>query len=333
MVGQSFARPVTFTVNNTLGSPISGTAVSFSVSSGGATLSASSGTTNAQGQVSTSVTAGPNAGSIVITATAGTVSGTATLTSTAAPPPPAITPSSFANAASGAVGLVQCGLSTVTGNGIASAVTGIILANRDVGPLPYTLGGFSMTIDGLSAPIQSISNQNGVQQVNFQTPCAAPVGSATVVIQAGGVTTTITGVQVNQAQPGIFYYLGTNGKQYGAVISAADGSYVYPSTADYEVRGGTYYLVVTGLGQATPTLVTNDTGLGQNVTAPMVVGVSNAGVPVTSTQYAPDLVGVYIVTFQIPMTNATGADQNLAVAISINGQLVFGNGVLLAGVQ
>jgi uncharacterized protein (TIGR03437 family) len=337
-VGQAFAQPVVFTVLDTNNNPVSGATVSLTVTpSGSASILTPNGVvTNAQGQVSVSVTAGSTAQTITITGATASVSGSATLT--ASPLPPSITPSSFANAASGAVGLVPCGLSTVIGSGVAPNVTGVISGINPVGPLSYTLGGFSMTVNGIPAPIQAISNQNGVQQVNFQTPCEVAPGSATVVLTVNGVTTTITGVQINQVEPGIFYYTGSNGKPYGVVISAADGSYVTPS--NYAVRGGKYFLLVTGLGQATPTLVSNNTGQDQTVNLNTVVGVSNAGVAVISAEYSPGLVGVYAVEFQIPTTTATGApwptgpDQPLAIyAILPNGQQVFGNGTFLPGIQ
>jgi uncharacterized protein (TIGR03437 family) len=338
-VGQSFTQPVVFTVLDTNNNPVSGTTLSLAVTpSGSATIATPTGIiTNAQGQVSVNVTAGSTAQSITITATTGSVIGSATLTAT--PVPPSITPSSFASAASGAVGLVPCGLSTVIGTGVAPTITGVVSGINPVGPLSYSLAGFSMSVNGIPAPIQAVSNVNGVQQVNFQTPCEVAPGSATVVLTVNGVTTTITGVQINQVEPGIFYYTGSNGKPYGVVISATDGSYV--TANNYAKRGGNYFLIVTGLGQANPTLVSNNTGDNQSVVLPVVVGVSNAGVPVLSAEYSPGLVGVYAVEFTIPTTTSTGApwptgpDQPLAIYATLpNGQQVFASGsTLLAGIQ
>ena len=84
----------------------------------------------------------------------------------------------------------------------------------------------SMTVNLISVPISAVSNENGVQQINFQTPCEVQPGPATVVITINGVPTTIPNVQVLASQPGIFTFAGPNGIQYGAVIRAADGTYV-----------------------------------------------------------------------------------------------------------
>jgi uncharacterized protein (TIGR03437 family) len=326
-VTQAFTTPLTFMVvdKSTPPNPVPGVVVSFSVTTGTANVNPLSATSNAQGQVITSVTAGATPGSIVITASTTTgSSASASLTSIPASLP--ITSASFTNAASGAGGLVPCGLGTLVGNGIAANVQGVIAGNpTGIGPLPYTLSGFSMTLDGVPVPLYSISNQNGLQQVNFQTPCEATVGSpATAVITINGGTTTVQGIQMLQAQPGIFTYAGPNNLLYGAVISATTGQYVTPSTPAHV--GQNYYLVATGLGQVNPPTATNSAGIaGQNVDVQVVVGVSNAGVPVLSAQYAIDQIGAYVIEFTIPAGSPTGANQPLALAVIVNGASIFDN--------
>ena len=196
------------------------------------------------------------------------------------PTPPSITAISFVNAATvnslnAQVGLVPCGLASVTGAGLAASISGVISGNPlGLGPLPYTLGGVSMTLNNVSVPLLSVSNTNNVQQVNFQTPCELSPGTATAVITVNGTATTITGIQVLAVQPGIINYAGPNGKPYGFVIRALDGSYVTPSA--FAHRGETYYLVVTGLGQTTPPITTNAAGTGSQV-LPLVGGNCRCG--------------------------------------------------------
>jgi uncharacterized protein (TIGR03437 family) len=181
----------------------------------------------------------------------------------------------------------------------------------------------------IQAPIQSVSNVSGAQQVNFQVPCelTAP-GTATVVVTANGASTTVNSLPILPAQPGIF----TAGGTYGVVTSAANGSSV--STTNFAFRGQTYYVWVTGLGQASPAISTDSVGVAnQNVLAQIVVGVGNQGVIVTSAQYLQDDTGVYLIGFQIPQNYPTGPNQNLVVEAIVNGQPVYSQTVLLGGVQ
>jgi uncharacterized protein (TIGR03437 family) len=332
VAGTAFANPLTFVVTGNSG-PVAGILVTFVVASGSATVNPTTATSNAQGVISTTVTAGTVPGPVVVTANGAGFTTAASLTVQA--PGPSITSASFYNAASFQPGLVPCGLATVIGTGIAPNVTGVLSGSSGFGPLPYTLGGVSITINLEPVPLYSISNENGSQQATFQTPCDISPGTALVVVTVNnGTPTTITGVPVYAAQPGIFTYAGPNNIQYGAVISALNGSYVTPS--NLAVPGQTYYLVATGLGQTNPPTTTNSAGIaGENVDAQIVVGVNNNGVPVVSAQYLAGSIGVYIVGFQIPANASPGTNIPLALAAIINngGQVVYGNPVFLPGIQ
>jgi uncharacterized protein (TIGR03437 family) len=329
VINQSFSQPLVFAATDNSGKAVQGVLVNFSVTTGAATLSAASATTDSSGKVQVSVTAGGTPGTVVVSAAYANLTATASLTVT--PPAPLITPNSFTNAASYKTGLVACGLANGTGPGIAPTITGVIPGNPlGFGPLPYTIATTSLTVNGVKAPLYSLSNVNGVQQVTFQTPCETPTDSVTVAITVNGVTTTVPGVQVFAAQPGILTYAGSNGRAYGAVISGVDGNYV--TTTNPVRRGQTYYLVATGLGQTTPPAVTNAAGSGQSIpTSALVIGINNVGVPVVSAQYVA--IGVYYVGFQIPASAATtGTDVPLALLQMVGGQSIYdGQGAFLPG--
>ena len=308
-------------------------AISITPTSGtvGAGIAPSSLTVNVN---PTGLTAGTYTGAITVTGGGG--SQTINVSLTVRPPGAVLTASSFLNAAftpgsGGLPGLVPCGLATVTGLGLASNLQGLVSGVSSFGPLPYTLNGVSITVSGIPAPIESVANQNGVQSVNFQTPCEVQPGSATVVVQVGSDSTTVSGVTIFAAQPGVFNYQGPSGKAYAAVTRAADGSYVTPS--NFARRGETYYVMVTGLGQVTPPALTNSAGAGQSVVLPVIVGVNYAPVPVVSAQYLSGSIGAYMVGFQIPINTASGPDQPLAIALVVNGQVVSINQTLLAGIN
>jgi uncharacterized protein (TIGR03437 family) len=342
--GQAFLQPVAFQVKDNNGNGIPGIVVTFNVTGPG-TVNPGSATTDTTGRAQTTVTATATPGTIVITATAVGFSTTATLTSKL--PGPNVNNLSFTSAASaGLIGLVPCGLGTVTGNGIAPGISGVYSGVSAFGPLPYFLQGFSMTVQAiggvpLQAPIESVSNQGGSQQANYQTPCELPPGLATVVVTSNGSSTTVTNVPVLAAQPGVFtFQFNPAGKVYGAVIRGADGSYLGPTNFARRCAAvgpctETYYVVLTGLGQTTPLASTDSAGIpNQNVNLSVVVGINNAGVPVVSAQYAPGQIGVYIVGFQIPANVTPGPDQRLDVEVIVNGQPVFNNqSIFIPGVQ
>ena len=330
-VNQGFANPLVVSVVDNNHNPISGLAVTFTVTSGSATLNPTSTDTGANGQAQTSATAGSSAGAVTVTASI-TGGFTATFNLTVVPAGPTVSAASFVNAASSVAGLVPCGLGTVTGPGLATAVSGIAPGVSPFGPLPYTVAGLSMTINAIPTPIQAVANENGVQQVNFQTPCeTAGSTSATVVISVNNTNTTVTGVPVFAAQPGIFTYAGPNNLPYGAVFG--NGNYVTPN--NLAQRGQTYYVVVTGLGQTNPAMITNSPGsASENVAASLIVGVNNNGVPVVSAYAYPDQIGVYLVGFQIPLTTPTSSSAvPLSVAAVVNGTVMYSNSVFLAGIM
>jgi uncharacterized protein (TIGR03437 family) len=330
-VGQTFPLPVVVLVHDAQNHPVQGALVTFSATGG--SVSPGSATTDAQGHAQTSVTAGSTAGNIVVTATASSFSVTATLLSHAVGP--TLTAASFTNAASGAAGLTPCGFVTVTGTGVAPGVQGVVAADSFFGAYPHSLAGLSITVNNFPAPIQAVANDQFGQRANFQAPCEITGDTATVVVTVNGATSTITGVKLFSAQPGIFTYTGSNNKVYGGVIREADGTYV--TAANPARQGEKLYVVVTGLGQTTPTLVTNSVGTGtQNVSLPTLVFLGDRAIPGLSARYLFGWVGAYLVEFQLPKDAPTGPDQQLLVVeTSVDGNDFLGvsNTVLLPAVS
>jgi uncharacterized protein (TIGR03437 family) len=329
-VGASFPQSLTVQINDSSNNPISGATVNFAVTAGNASVNPSSATTDSQGRAATVVTTTQNPGSIIVTASYSSVSTTFSLT--AVPQGPVVSALNFQNSASFQTGIVPCGLATATGSGLAPGITGTISGASFLGPLQDTLNGLSLSVNVTPAPIYQLSNTNGKQQVTFQTPCeVAPSSNGTVVIQINGATTTVPGVTILQVQPGIFYATGTNGTNYGEVIDS-NGNYV--TALNPAKRGGNYYLIATGLGQTTPPTATNSLGVsGQSVALPVIVGVSNLGVPVFQQTYQPGAVGIYVIGFTIPLTNPSGVDQPLVLGVISNGQTIFSNTVYINSVQ
>lgn len=322
LVNTAFANPLVVQVTVASGSNANQT-VQFSVS-GPATLSGSSALTGADGRAQVSVTAGATTGAVTVTATVGTFSTTFSLT--VAPPGPQITATSFSNGADFQVGsLSPCSIATVIGPGLAPGLNGYILSNPlGVGYLNYTVATDTVTVGGAQAPIYNVANINGQQQVTFQVPCTVTPGSSVPIIVGVGAGSATVNVAIKPASPGVFLSANTiNVNGFGALPIAAiekrDGTFVSPSNPARV--GETVFAFVNGLGPTTPAVATNSvpgfavpsTAVGQ-----VIVGIQNAGVPVTLAQLTQDMIGVFMVGFQIPANTAAG-------------NLVFSIGVIPAG--
>jgi uncharacterized protein (TIGR03437 family) len=144
------------------------------------------------------------------------------------------------NAASFAAGLPSpLGLASMFVHGLSlpASLTASTL------PWPTQLGGASISVGGLPAPILSISNVNGGQQINFQVPAGAPAdGTLAEVDLSFQGTTTIA--QPARVAPGIFAL--PDGS--GAIQHSSDYSLVTP--ANPAQPGETVIVYLTGLHQA-----------------------------------------------------------------------------------
>ena len=100
-------------------------------------------------------------------------------------------------------------------------------------------------------------------------------------------------------------------------------------------RGDILRLFATGLGAVNPGTDTNRAGVsGQTTAASAIVGVNNDGVKVVTSAYAPGMIGVYVIDFEVPADTTTGSFRPLAVALDGGGgTLVYGQGSSIAAIQ
>jgi uncharacterized protein (TIGR03437 family) len=333
VVNTPFANPLAVVVTSSTGAVVPGITVSFSTTGG--LLSATSVTTGSNGQAQVTLTAGNNAGTYTVTASVAGLN-PVTFTLTVTPPGPTFTANSFVNAADLKVGsLSPCSLATINAASIAPGIQGMVTANMfGLGGLPTTLQGDSVTIGGTPAPILSVGTSNNQQQLTFQVPCGTPTGSNAVAVTVNGGGSGSTTVNVLPVSPGVFQ-TGTiltlsSGATYPmGVFVRPDGSYV--TQANAARKGETITAYVTGLGAASPSVNTNTLPLPTAIsTANLnpVVGVANAGVQVVSAQLSPDLVGVYLVTFQLPASAPSG-NQVFSVGVASGGQTYYSAGAAI----
>jgi uncharacterized protein (TIGR03437 family) len=334
--GAAFANPLIVQVNDN-GTPLEGISVNFAVTSGPATLSANSPTTNSQGQAQVTATAGATSGPVVITASV--ASGGTTYTEvfdlTVQPPGPQI--SAIANAAGYQNQYVSpCSLATIYGTQIATGLQGV--AAPFIAPQTQ-VDNVTVQFGGMPAPILYVANINGEQSVSVQVPCTVPLGTVQMVVTADNAPSQPFAVTVSQYSPGIFQFTDTDGA-VRAVLVRQDGSFI--TLANPARPGDTLRMFVTGLGQTTPPLFTNEFDplapdasgdlVPQDlpVSANVIVGVNNAGVVVLAAKYAYGMVGVYEVDFQVPANTTSTNNAPFAILVYQNSnQLFWGNGSLL----
>jgi uncharacterized protein (TIGR03437 family) len=331
-IGMAFANPLVVTVTDTGGNPLANASVTFAGNpSGAVTLGTPHATTNAQGEASTTVTAGSTAEAVTVTATVGTVSVQFSLT--VLPPGPSCPPgSTFFNGASLQPFIAPGTVTTIYCSGIAQGIQGVVVPTLFGGPLPYQIAGVSVTFgtNNIPGPVYSLVNWNGVEAVTVEVPVDDTlVGAQTpVTIHTSDGSTTVT-ASISEAAPGIFEAVGPDNVRR-AVVLRPDGSVASPANPLH--RGETGRVFVTGLippaGLGTNMLSPLDSDI--VITTPVIVGVDNGGVPVPSVQYARNLVGIWVVEFVVPSSSKAGPrDAPFAVAEPVNGKPVYAQGSLI----
>jgi uncharacterized protein (TIGR03437 family) len=308
-VNAQFSAPLTVMVATSQGA-VAGTPVTFSVTSGSATLSTANVTTNAQGQASTSVTAGNTVGPVTVVASSGQFSVTFNLTVI----PPGPSNLSFTNGASGAVNSLSPGsIVTIYGNGLANNLQGVTAA-FNVGPLPLSLAGLTVQFGGqYYAPIFDVGSLSGSQFATIQVPREVSAGATSVTVATAGGGSTTVPVTILQASPGLFTYAGANNQQYLVAIKS-NGTVASPTNP--ATRGETVTMYVTGL-PLTPSISTNAfpaPGSTAQPVYPIILGLANQGAAYSSVAYSPDLAGVETVSFTVPAGEAPGP---ITVAIGV----------------
>lgn len=225
---------------------------------------------------------------------------------------PRFSASAVVNAASFAGGMVAGSLVTVFAPGVRDE-EGVTAADRV--PLPNALAGVSVTVAGIAAPVHSVSNVNGREQVNFQVPWAvAGRSSVVVVVTRDGRASAPADVPVTAVQPGVY---STGGAQ-AMVVHNSD--YTLATEARPLERGEFAFLYVSGLGLVANAPVDGAGGpVSPAATALAEVRVTLGGVPcdVPFAGLAPGFVGVYQVNFRVPAGTAGGTQDMVVTANSV----------------
>ena len=219
-------------------------------------------------------------------------------------------------------GISPGAIATITGVGILQGVQGVVPAPTNDGQLPTNFSGVSITFNGTPAGIYYVNSNNGADEVTVQVPFEVQPGPAVVLeVNVANEGSATVMVPVKPLAPGVFTS-SYGGKTY-AVAVRPDGSQVSPTNPAQ--RGENIQFYVTGLGQATPAIASGAPGIpNQNIVSSMIVGLNNGGVPLIGSIYGPGLIGIYIVTIQVPADTQTGPYQPVGIiAVDATGKLYF----------
>jgi len=321
-----FSNPVGVVVKSDQG-PVQGIPVTFQVS-GNATLTAGSTiNTDAHGVAATTVMAGSTAGSVTITATAAGT--TVTFHLTVRSPGPQLTLDSFLNGASFQPGFAFGSVLTIKAEGLTYGLdltAGSCLSGSGIGgALPTRVGGMEFVFGTTLAPIFAIcKNADGTEQANVQAPFELAPGDVLVTVRSGAGTSnvilnSIGSVPVVNALPGIFTW--DPGSGTVAVAQRPDGSYISPSNPAHP--GEVVRVYVTGLGPVIPTVATNQPGVpGQVPFFTPTVQLGGVGMGGVTAEYAENLIGIFVVSFQVPAGQASGSIPIVAGVVTDKGNTV-----------
>jgi len=187
-------------------------------------------------------------------------------------------------------------------------------------PLPTTLGGIQVAVNGTPASLFFVSNT----QINFRVPSNVADGPAVITVTNANATTRAGSITINRATPGIFT-ANASGGGTAAGTATFDGityvSLLNPDGTERAIDPGTaqrpnfLVLFTTGL-RNTPAANPNDTnGVAEAITAT----IQGVNATVTFAGRHPDFEGLDQVNIIIPPQLA-GAGQ-VTVRLTANGQV------------
>jgi uncharacterized protein (TIGR03437 family) len=199
-------------------------------------------------------------------------------------PLPGVTPPPLVvNMASGQPGLAAPGsIVSIRGEGLASG------AESAPGyPLPPTLGGASVRINGVTAPLFYASPA----RLNVQVPFETATGPATVVVQSGGTQLTAS-LTIQPVAPGLF--LGDPGRVMAGNPDGSINGPLQPAASGSEIT-----LYLTGIGPV-PGLTTGAAAPNLQLTNSIGVIVGDNGAQVVAAGPAAGFAGLYQVNLILP---------------------------------
>ncbi|MEO8595815.1 MAG: IPT/TIG domain-containing protein [Candidatus Solibacter sp.] len=205
------------------------------------------------------------------------------------PAPPATTSAGVVNAASSLPAIAPGALIAIYGTNLAGG-----LAQADKTPLPTTLDGTSVTIDGAKIPLLFVSSG----QVNAQVPYETKPGTVKLAVQAGSGNSAPVDIQVAATGPGVFSPLQSN---HVLALNLADATL---NSAQSPAKVGQYVTAyLTGQGAVNPAAPTGDVAPSDPLSLPVAAVQVKIGGKLATLQFAglaPGFVGLMQMNILIP---------------------------------
>lgn len=218
------------------------------------------------------------------------------------PQAPAIGSSGVLNAASFAAHVSPGGLATIFG----SNFTGSGLDAIAPLPVPSNLGGVSVQVNNVAAPV--LYSSSG--QINFQIPWETKAGPATVLVSVNGMVSDKVNFTVQTAAPGLFVQ--------GSHAVAQNSDFSLNSSSNPTKVGGTIIAYLTGAGAVSPQPA-DGAAAGSSSKLTSTPTATIGGQPVTNVQFAglaPGFVGLWQFNLQVP----PGVTGDVPLIITVDGQ-------------
>ena len=216
---------------------------------------------------------------------------------------PTVTFKGILNSASFLPSIAPGTLITIFGSNLAAA-----LAQAPATPLPVSLGGSSVTINGTAIPLLFVSPE----QINAQVPYETKVGTAKLVVTSNGVSSPAVNFEVAATGPGVF--TPPQDSTHVLAVNLSDGAL---NASQTPARPGQYVTAyLTGQGQVDPPVTTGDVAP-SSPPFPVPVGpvqVKIGGVAATI-QFAGMAPGLLVMQMNILIPDVPAGEQSFDVSI------------------
>ncbi|MCG3159684.1 MAG: hypothetical protein JMDDDDMK_00699 [Acidobacteria bacterium] len=213
-----------------------------------------------------------------------------------------------------AVNAADFRLGPLAADSIAAAF-GVNMANRvEIAqslPLPTSLAGTTLTINGVPAPLFFVSPG----QINFVVPSTVEPGSATIIVSSPMGTYSLGGVQIVASSPAIFTADAT-GKGDAAALATIDGVSFQRQPFDVLVNGKPNVLVLFGAGirHAPATDPNDDNGVAESVS----VTIDGKAAQTLYAGAQGSFAGLDQINVEMPLALAGAGPRRVEVVVKVN---------------